>query len=113
MFIIHLIFSALAIMLASYVVPGVILTGFWSALLVALALGLVNIFVRPILFVLTLPINIITLGLFSFVLNALLIMFVSAIVPGFKVSGFLTALIFSLVLSVINMIFGYFSHHRS
>lgn len=106
--IIHLLVSALAIIVTAYLLPGVQVSGFLSAIVTALALGLVNIFVRPLLVVLTLPINILSLGLFTLVINALLIMLVSAIVPGFKVNGFLWALAFSVVLTVVNLVFGIF-----
>lgn len=96
-----LLLNSLAVLLASYFVPGVVVTGFTSALLVALTLGILNIFVKPILVFITLPINILTLGLFTLVINTFLIMIVSAIVPGFEVKDFLHALLFSLVLSIV------------
>lgn len=105
-FILHLLVSAGAIAIASYIVPGVTLSGFWTAILVAVVLGLINIFIKPILFILTLPINIITLGLFSFILNAILIMIAASIVPGFEIAGFLTAILFAIVLSIVNLLFG-------
>lgn len=91
----------LAILATAYVLPGVALSGFGGALVVALVLGILNTFIKPLLILLTLPINILTLGLFTFVINALLMMLTSALVPGFKLDGFLTALIFSVVLSTI------------
>ncbi len=94
--------SAVAVMLVSYLLPGVALTGFWAALLVALVLGIINAFIKPLLVILTLPINIMTLGLFTLVINALLIMLASAIVDGFAVSGFWVALLFSIILSIFN-----------
>ncbi len=95
--------SALAILTASYLLPGVHIAGFLTALAVAVVLGIINAILKPILVILTLPINLLTLGLFTFVINALLVMLVSTIVPGFKVDGFLWALIFSILLSIINM----------
>ncbi len=106
--IVHLLVSALAIIVTAYLLPGVQVSGFLSAIVTAIALGLVNLFVRPLLVVLTLPINILSLGLFTLVINALLIMLVSAIVPGFKVNGFLWALAFSVVLTIVNLVFGIF-----
>ncbi len=94
--------NALAILAASYLLPGVHIAGFTSALVVAVVLGIINAVVKPILLILTLPINILTLGLFTLVINALLIMFTANLVPGFTVDGFLWALIFSIVLSLIN-----------
>jgi putative membrane protein len=97
---------ALAIVITAYLLPGVRLSGFFAALVTALVLGLINTFIRPLLLLLTLPINILTLGLLTLVINALLIMLTSAIVPGFKVTGFWWALLFSLVLAVINYALG-------
>ena len=91
----------IAIIVSAYILPGVTLSGFGTALLVALVLGLLNVFIKPLLLILTLPINILTLGLFTFVINAFIILMVSAIVPGFKVSGFWIALLFSIVLSIV------------
>lgn len=108
MLIINLILSALAIGIAAYVVPGVTLSGPVAAIIVAVVLGLINLFIKPILLILTLPINIITLGLFSFVISALLVMLAAAIVPGFKVEGFWPALVFALVLALITIVFGSF-----
>lgn len=96
--------SGLAILATSYLLSGVHIEGFSTALIVAVVLGIVNAFLKPILVILTLPINILTLGLFTLVINAILVLLVSSLVPGFKVSGFLWALLFSLVLSVVNSI---------
>ncbi len=106
MLIINLILSALAIGIAAYVVPGVSVAGPFAAIVVAVVLGLINAFIKPILLILTLPINIITLGLFSFVISALLVMLAAVVVPGFAVTGFLPALIFALVLALISIVFG-------
>jgi putative membrane protein len=98
--------SAIAVLLASYLIPGVVVSTFWWALVVALVLGIVNAVIKPILVLLTLPINILTLGLFTLVIDAVLVLLVSAIVPGFHVSGFWPALFFSITLSIINLLFG-------
>lgn len=98
---INWIVMALAVLAASYVLPGVSVSGFGTALIVALALGILNTFIRPVLMFLALPINILTLGLFSFVINAILIMITAAVVPGFKVESFWKALLFAVVLAVI------------
>ncbi|UFS70040.1 phage holin family protein [Geomonas sp. RF6] len=105
-FLIRWLISALAIIITAYLLPGVRLSGISAALLAALILGLVNTFIRPLLLLLTLPLNILTLGLLTFVINALLIMLTSAIVPGFKVEGFIWALLFSLVLSLVSFMLG-------
>lgn len=100
---IHWIISAIAIGITAFLIPGATV-GAVSALVAAVVLGAINAFIKPLLILLTLPVNILTLGLFTFVINALLIMLTSAIVPGFKVDGFLTALLFSLVLSIVNVV---------
>ncbi len=94
--------SALAILITSYLLPGVEINGLVTALLVAVVLGIINAILRPILIFLTLPINLLTLGLFTFVINAFLIILASNLVAGFTVDGFWQALFFGLVLSVIN-----------
>lgn len=100
--IITLLLNTLAVLAASYVLPGVHVSGIWQALIVAIILGAVMTVIRPILLALTLPLNIATLGLFTFVINALLVLFVSNVVPGFRVDSFWWALGFSVVISIIN-----------
>lgn len=103
-YLIQWLIYAVAIVITAYLLPGVRLSGFFAALVTALVLGLINTFIRPLLLLLTLPINILTLGLFTIVINALLIMLTSALVPGFKVMGFWWALLFSLVLAIITYV---------
>ena len=98
------ILNAAALLLVAYLYPGVQVATFTAALIAALVLGLVNAVVRPILVILTLPVTILTLGLFLFVLNALLFWLVAEVVGGFNVSGFVGALIGSLLFSVITLI---------
>ncbi len=100
--IVNLLVNSLAVLVTAYILPGVKVDSYFTALVVAVILGIVNIVIKPILIIITLPITILTLGLFTFVINAFMIELVSAIVPGFTVSGFVTALMFSLVLSLIN-----------
>lgn len=97
------VINALALLLVANIVPGFGVSSLYSALIAALALGLANALVRPLLFILTLPITILTLGLFTFVLNALMILLVSTIVKGFVVDGFIPALLAALLLWVISM----------
>ncbi len=104
MTIIHWFISAIAIFLASELIPGVEVS-LWGALLLAVVLGLINIFLKPIITILTLPFNILTLGLFSLVVNALLIMLAGFVVPGFTVTGFWPAFFFAILLSLINALF--------
>lgn len=94
--------STLAILITGYLLPGVSISSFTTALVAAVVLGIINAIIKPILLILTLPINVLTLGLFTFVINALVILLASNIVPGFKVDGFWWALLFSIVLSLIN-----------
>ena len=101
---IHWLLSALAIMITAYILPGIIIKGLFVALIVAVVLGFFNMIIRPILIVLTLPINILTLGLFTFVINAGLVMLTSNIVAGFYVKSFWWALLFSLILSLVNAV---------
>ena len=96
--------NALALMLVAYLYSGVQVTGITAALIAALVLGLVNALIRPVLVLLTLPVTILTLGLFIFVINALLFWLVAEMVDGFKVSGFMAALLGSLMFSVITML---------
>jgi putative membrane protein len=96
--------STIAILIAVYIVPGTSVT-IVGALVLAVVLGILNLLFKPILFILTLPINILTLGLFSLVINALLVMLAALVVPGFAVAGFWSALLFSIVLTVINWFF--------
>lgn len=91
-----------ALFVAEYIVPGVTLHGLYAASVVAVLLGALNLFVRPILIVLTLPITILTFGLFVFVINACIFLFLGTIVKGFEVSGFIPALLASLVVSLVS-----------
>jgi len=101
-FLLQWLVSGLAIIITAYLLPGVTVAGFFAALITALIVGLINAIVRPVLIVLTLPLNVLTLGLFTLVINALLIMLAAAIVPGFAVRGFWWALLFGIVLAIVN-----------
>ena len=103
--IIRFLLSGLAVLLAAYLLPGVHVDHYGYALLVAFVLALANIIVKPILIVLTIPITVITLGLFLLVINALIILLVDLLVAGFHVDGFWWALGFSLILSLFNSLF--------
>jgi putative membrane protein len=101
--------SALAIIIAAYLVPEVSVT-LEGAIIAAVVLAAFNLLIRPILVVLTFPITILTLGFFSLVINALLVMLASSLVPGFFVTGFWAALFFALVLAIINWVFNSWRH---
>lgn len=94
----------ISIGIAAYLLPGIVVRGFIPALLAALFLGIVNTLIRPILLLITLPINVLTLGLFTFVINAVLVLLVSKVITGFEVKGFWWAVLFSIVLSIIQYI---------
>lgn len=91
------IISAASVMAAAYVVPGVSVRSFWAALIAALVIGLVNALIRPLVLLLTLPVNVLTLGLFTLVVNALMFWLASSIAKGFDVVNFKAALLGSLV----------------
>jgi len=101
---IRLLFTTLGLLLIAEFVPGITIEGFYSAVIAAIVIALLNIFIRPILFILTLPINIITLGFFSFVINAALFLFAASFLDGFSVSSFWYALLGSLLLSIVSSI---------
>ncbi len=96
--------AALAVMLAAYLVPGIMVASFYTALIVAVLLAVVNVIIKPILILLTLPLTILTLGLFTFVINALLFWFVGSVVKGFSVDGFIAAFLGALLVSIVSFI---------
>jgi putative membrane protein len=98
----HWLIYALAILLTAYLLPGVSLAGFGTALVVALVLGLVNAVLRPIFILLTLPLTILTLGAFVLVINTLMVLLTSSVVKGFEVRNFWWALLFGVILSLIH-----------
>lgn len=103
-FIVKILINGIAVFITAYLLKGVFLKNFGHALLVALLLAVVNAIIKPILVILTIPITILTLGLFILAINALLIMLVDAVLPGFKVKNFWWALLFSIILSIVNAI---------
>jgi putative membrane protein len=103
-FLVKLLVNALAVIISAYLIPGVGVDGILTALIVALVLGILNTFVKPILVILTLPITILTLGLFYLVLNVIIIYIADYFIGGFNVAGFLPALLFSFVLAIVGWI---------
>ncbi|WP_419660805.1 hypothetical protein Dvar_12120 [Desulfosarcina variabilis str. Montpellier] len=93
---------AIAIFVAAYMIDGIRVAGFMSAVMAAAVLGVLNAFLRPVLLILTLPLNILTLGLFTFVINAILLMMASGVIGGFSVDGFGTALLGALLISLVS-----------
>ncbi len=98
------VLNALALYIVAKILPGIHLLDFGSALIAVIVIGLVNALIKPLLFLLTLPVTIITFGLFALVLNALMLMLASALTPGFKIDGFGTALLGSILLSIVTTI---------
>lgn len=105
-FIIRLLISTAAVIVSAYLLPGVAVDSFTSAFIAAIIISILNVLLKPILVILTIPFTIITLGLFLLVINAILIMLASSLVEGFTVDGFWYALLFSIVLSLINSLLG-------
>jgi putative membrane protein len=105
---IHFIVSAIAILITAYILPGVHVSGIFVALVLAVVLGIINAVLRPILIFLTLPLTILSLGLFVLVINGLLIILATYIVPGFVVDSFWWALLFGIVLAVVSWVLGMF-----
>jgi len=100
--IIRLLINALIILGLAWALPGIGVESYWTALIVAIILGLLNIFIKPVLVILTIPVTILTLGLFLFVINALIIMLAGYLIDGFSVNGFWWALLFSILMTVLN-----------
>ena len=101
-----------AIVAASYLIDGIRISGFFSAFFAAAVLGILNALFRPILFILTLPINIMTLGLFTFIINALLLKMASGVISGFDVHGFWSAVFAALIISGVNWILSSFINEQ-
>lgn len=104
-FILKLVISSLAILVTSYFLPGVKIDSPWTAVILAATLAFLNAIIKPLMIILTIPITIISLGLFLIVINAFIILFADYIVDGFEVSGFWWALIFSIILSLVTSLF--------
>ena len=102
--ILRLIVNVIAIMLAAYLVPGVTVGGWGTAILLALVLGILNVLVKPVLVILTLPVSFLTLGLFVLIINVLILFLAAALVPGFELASFWAALIFGLVMGLIQSV---------
>ncbi|OGI46031.1 hypothetical protein A2121_00425 [Candidatus Nomurabacteria bacterium GWB1_40_6] len=109
---IHFLVSAVAILITAYVLPGVHVDGILAAFILAVILGVINTFIRPVLVMLTLPLSIVTLGLFVLVINALLVMLASYIVPGFTVAGFWYAFLFGIVLAIVSYVLQIFEREN-
>lgn len=104
-FIIRLLLTALSVVFLAYTLPGVSVSGFGTAIIVAIVIALLRLIVKPILIILTLPVTIVTFGLFLLVINAIVILLAAHFVSGFEVSSFWWALLFSLLLSILQSLF--------
>jgi len=102
----RIIISTISILIVGYILPGVVISSPFIAFVVAVVLALLNSIVRPILIILTFPVTIVTLGLFLLVINGLMVLVANHFVHGFSVSGLFTAIIFSILVSLINWILG-------
>ena len=99
-FILRILLTAVVVVFLAKFLPGVAVTGYFTAIIVALVLALLNLIVKPVLIIFTLPVTIVTFGLFLIVINAIIILLADAFVGGFDVSGFWIALLFSILLSI-------------
>lgn len=100
-FLLRIVITAVVAFALSYILPGIHIHSFWTALKVALVLAVLNFLLKPILVILTLPITLVTFGLFLFIINALIVWFVGHLVSGFYIDSFLWALLFSLLLTLL------------
>jgi putative membrane protein len=112
-FIIQFLLTSIFVFVLSHIIPGIHIADFLTAIIVALVFGLFNAILRPIILFLTLPLTLLTLGLFALVVNALLVILITVFVKGFVVDGFFSALLFSIVLSVLtSLVKFYFKKNR-
>lgn len=112
-FLVQLFISTLAVLVTSYVLPGVHIENFITAIVVAAVLAFLNAVIKPVMIVLTIPITILSLGLFLIVINALMILLTDKLVNGFEVDGFGWALLFSIILSFVTSVFGKINHYHN
>lgn len=109
----HWVITAAIILMISNIMPGIQIASFGTAMIAAVIMGLVNFFIRPLLSILTLPLNFLTLGLFSFVINALMFALVAWLVPGFEVNNFMSALGGSILMAIMTSVLGMFLPERT
>ena len=110
---VKILLSSVAVIIASYLLPGVVVDSFMTAIIIAVILSILNATVKPILILFTIPLTIFTLGLFLVVINALIVLIADALIDGFIVDSFLWALLFSLLLSLINALLTDLSKEKS
>lgn len=112
-FLIKVLFTAVAVYLAAYLLPGVTITDIRTTIIVALVLALLNTFIKPILIILTIPITLVTLGLFLLIINALMVKWAADLVSGFTVDGWWSALLVSLIVTVVSYILSAITGERN
>ncbi len=106
----NLLISALAVYLTAWLLPGISVKGYWSALGVAAVIAVLNVLVKPLLTVLTIPVTVLTLGLFLFAIDAIIVMLAGKLLDGFRVDGFWWALLFCIIVSAVtNLLYGLFA----
>lgn len=104
---IYLIVNGLAVYVSAYLLRGVHISGFLTAIVVAVVLGLVNLVIKPVIVLFTLPLNILTLGIFTLIINGLMVLLVTRLVPGFYVDSLLWGILFSIVMSFVSSFFNW------
>lgn len=102
----QIVIAGLAVIITAFLLPGISVADYFTGIVIAALLALLNLTIRPILIFLTIPITVLTLGLFLLVINAMMVLLAAEIVPGFIVDGFWWAILFSLILSLINSLLG-------
>ena len=103
-YLVNLIFSMLALIVTAYLVPGFTIISLFDVFVTAIVLGIINVLIKPIMLLITLPLNVLTLGLFTFVINGLMLILASAIVPGFLITGWIPAIIGGIVLALVQAV---------
>lgn len=106
---VRLLIIIVAVYVAAYIIPGVTIDSYQALIVASIVLGVINAFVKPILIFLTFPLTIVTLGIFLLILNGILVLLVSSIVPGFHVNSFLSAVLFSIVVSLVSSLLSHFA----
>lgn len=103
--ILQTILNIVALMITTYIIPGFVVDSLWAAFVTVVILAILNLFIKPLLLLITLPINVLTLGLFTFIINAVLLMIASSIVPGFTLASWSSAIWGAIILALISAVF--------
>lgn len=108
-----LLINTLALLVTTQIVPGFHINGITTAVLAAIVLGVINTFIRPVMLIITLPLNVVTLGLFTFVINALMLWFTAYFVRGFLIENWMSAILAAIVLAIVSTVLGMLFHEGS